>query len=93
MEQQAPLWRPFLMAAIGFALWVARQSPERLRERWWAVYPILAGILAGCALVAWGIQRARSRRWPWYVEMFVMIGLLFAATFGLWEVLPLLRGE
>jgi hypothetical protein len=54
---------------------------------------ILAGILGGCAVVAWGIQRVRGTRWHWFVEIGVMIGLLFAAGFGLRTFLPLILGE
>jgi type IV secretory pathway VirB2 component (pilin) len=93
MEQRAPLWRPILTAALFFGIWAVRQSPERLQQRSWTTYTILAGILAGCAVVAWGIQHARGIRWDWFVELGIMIGLLFAAGLGLGAFLPLILGE
>jgi len=93
MEQRAPLWRPLLTAAAGFAFWLVQQSPDRLRDRWWAVYPILVGMLAACALAVWGIQRARRQRWHWIVETLVLFGLLLAAAVGIRELLVVVRGE
>ena len=80
------------MAAAGYGYWLARQSPARLDARHWATYPILAGVFAGCAAGAWGIQRWRGRRWPWYGEMFAMLGLLAVAGWALSIGVPLVGG-
>ena len=45
-----------------------------------------------CAAGAWGIQRWRGRRWPWYGEMFAMLGLLVVAGWALSIGLPLVGG-
>jgi hypothetical protein len=93
MEQRAPLWRPLLTAALFFGIWSVQQSPERLQQRSATTYLILSGILAAIAFLAWGIQRLRGVRWHWFVETGVMIGLLFAAGFGLRAFLPLILGD
>jgi hypothetical protein len=93
MDARAPLWRPFLTAAAGFAFWLVRQSPDRLRERSWSAYAVLVGMLAGCALAVWGIQRVRGQRWHWIVETLVLVGLLVAAAVGIGELLLAVRGE
>lgn len=89
MVPQAQIWRPLLIAAVTYGHWLALQSPARLESRSWVVYPILASLFAGCAAGAWGIQRARGRRWPWYGEMFAMLGLLAATALVFNVVLPL----
>jgi hypothetical protein len=92
MEQRAPLWRPILTFALFFGVWAIRQPPERLQQRSSTTYLILGAILAGIAFLAWAIQRVRGIRWHWFVEMGVMIGLLFAAGLGLRAFLPLILG-
>lgn len=92
IDLRAPLWRPILMVTVGLAYWALRQTPERLQARGWLTYAILAGLWFGCAVATWGIQRLRGSYWPWYAEMFAILGLLFVATFLLDRVPPMIRG-
>jgi FtsH-binding integral membrane protein len=77
MAPKAPWWRPVVMVTLGYGYWLARQTPQRLEARSTLTYILLAGMLLTCGLIAWGTQRLLKRVWPWYVEMFALLGLMF----------------
>jgi hypothetical protein len=92
VPEKAPLWRPLATIAAGYVVWLVRQSPEQLRARWWAVYPLLAVLCASAAVGAWAVQRWQGRRWPLLVELLVVFGLLIGTAILIRSVLPLLLG-
>ena len=57
------------------------------------MYAIVLGMLAGCALAVWAIQRARGQRWHWIVETLVLVALLVAAAIGIRELSQWVLGE
>ena len=91
VSSRAPLWRPALMAVVSGGYWLLRQNPDRVQTRPWQTYAIMTLLAVVSAVSVWGFQRVRGSYWPWYVEMFALLGAFFVSTLALVQLVSLLR--